>query len=152
MNKKNKIKCLVIVVTTLVLLALAYFIMSRSVKKENSVEGLITVNGRTINVEIIETTEATRKGLSGRESICQSCGMLFCFSEPGNYFFTMENMKFPIDFIWIKGNRVVDVKENVSAEEQKLISSPSQADRVLEVRAGLVNEYGVKIGDIIELQ
>jgi uncharacterized membrane protein (UPF0127 family) len=66
----------------------------------------------------------------------------------------MKGMNFPLDFIWIRENKVVDITENAPAETKTIpsIYKPKEpVDMVLEVNAGVVKKDKIKIGDIIEL-
>jgi uncharacterized membrane protein (UPF0127 family) len=66
----------------------------------------------------------------------------------------MKGMRFPLDLVWIDGDRVVDVTARVPNEPpgtpdaQLPVYSPSRpANRVLEVNAGWAQRNGVKAGD-----
>jgi uncharacterized membrane protein (UPF0127 family) len=65
----------------------------------------------------------------------------------------MKDMLFPIDIIWIKDFKIVDIASNVLPEgaknilELKVYYPKDKADKVLEINAGLAEKYGFKIGD-----
>lgn len=112
----------------------------------------VAIGAVNIPVELAKTPAEVQKGLSGRLSLDQDKGMLFLFSEEGNYRFWMPDMHFPIDIIWIDDNkRIVGVSANVSNEfdpaNPKFYSPPSPARYVLEVNAGFVSRTGIKIGN-----
>lgn len=116
--------------------------------------GKVTVKERTFNVFIQRTPEELQKGLSGRNSLGNDQGMLFLFEQPGDLTFWMKDMKFPIDIIFINGNRIVSISENAqppkSPEETlPLYKATAPADKVLEINAGLSKEYGLKPGDTL---
>jgi uncharacterized membrane protein (UPF0127 family) len=73
----------------------------------------VTLNGALVQVELAVTSDAVKKGLSGRPSLAMDRGMLFVFPKPSLYRFWMLNMLFPIDIIWINENKVVSVNANV---------------------------------------
>ena len=81
--------------------------------------------------------------------------MLFIFPKPARQNFWMKDMKFPIDILWIKGDKIIGVAENaalpITGQELEIYSSPEEADRVLEINAGKAREWGVKVGGRIEL-
>ncbi|MDO8537023.1 MAG: DUF192 domain-containing protein, partial [bacterium] len=93
------------------------------------------------------------RGLSGRESLNEGEGLLFLFDGFGNYGIWMKDMKFAIDIVWIKNDRVVGFAENVAPEPGKELWSlklhypPEPVDKVLEFNAGSVQRSGIKIGD-----
>lgn len=111
-----------------------------------------------MNVEIANTKEKRSKGLGGRESLASDSGMLFIFEKSDKYQFWMKGLRFPLDFIWISGDRVVDILKNIAPPEkdQPDESLPRYApvvtvDKVLEVNAGFVDTYNIRVGDKIIL-
>ncbi len=82
--------------------------------------------------------------------------MLFIFNKPGKYYFWMKEMLFPLDFVWINGNHVVDLTENVnSPDTDQFIKLPSFTsrfpfDKVLEINAGMIRKSNIKINDLVE--
>ncbi len=125
----------------------------------------LKINNVKIKAEVADTSEIQKKGLSGRKSLCDNCGMLFTFDNYDIYPFWMKGMNFPIDIIWIKDDSVVEVVENAQIPSKKAKESqipsytPSKkANRVLEVNAGFCQKNkiypGVKFefkkGDIKE--
>lgn len=108
--------------------------------------------GVTYTVELAITNEEKIIGLSGRDILLPNHGMLFLYDHKELYPYWMKNMKFPLDFIWFDGNRVVDVTPNVSADQTipiPVITPKTPADKVLEVNAGEAAKYGIKIGDAV---
>src|ERR671923_23790 len=67
----------------------------------------VTVNGVGLVADIAETGEQRSKGLAIKDSLNETEGMLFVFSEPRQYVFWMKDMKFPIDIIWLDSNKTV---------------------------------------------
>ena len=119
----------------------------------------VYINGVRVNVEIADTQSLRSKGLGGRENLASSSGMLFIFERQDMYPFWMKGLKFPLDFIWIRGERIVDITENVSQpfegqkdEDLPIYTSKEPIDKILEVNAGFVAQHGIKIGDSIEIR
>ena len=109
----------------------------------------ITINGVRVAVEVMDTNEKRQQGLSGREQLGESKGMLFVFDQPGIYPFWMKDMKFPLDFVWINEGRVVDIREKVEITEMNI--KPGQpANKVLEVNSGWVEKHQIKVGDEVK--
>lgn len=115
----------------------------------------VFINDTEVLVEIVDTPEAIQKGLSGRPSLDADRGMLFMFSEAKIYKFWMPDMHFPIDIIWISGDRVADIDENVSNEfdpQNPMFYFPSRpVQTVLELNAGFARKHNIKIGDNVKL-
>jgi len=79
-------------------------------------------------------------------------GMIFVFDKPDFYYFWMKDMKFPLDFIFIKNNEVVDLLENIAPETYpKSFTSKVKADKVIELNAGEIKKSGIKIGDKLDI-
>src|SRR5438445_4925107 len=63
---------------------------------------LLTVtypNGTRIQVELADTNEKRALGLMFREQLPNNRGMLFVFSEPGQWLFWMKNTMIPLDLV-----------------------------------------------------
>lgn len=98
-------------------------------------------------LEIADTEELRKKGLSNRDELCPDCGMIFFFEKEGNYFFWMKDMRFPIDILWLKDGEVVDINQNVNHKSKSVYSTREKADKVLELNANEVERCEIKIGD-----
>lgn len=113
----------------------------------------IKIGGKIINVEIADTVEKRSKGLSGRKSMPENQGMLFIFNTSDYHSFWMKDMNFGLDFIWIGGDEVVEIAENVRPEDYqppKSLVSKNKVDKVLEVNAGTAEYLDIKEGDKVE--
>lgn len=116
-------------------------------------------NTKTIvRIELAETPDKRAKGLGGRTSLASDSGMLFVFNKPSKYQFWMKEMKIPLDFIWIKGDQVVDILANVpppqpnqSDQTLPIYAPVTDVDRVLEVNSGFVASNSIKVGDKLKL-
>jgi hypothetical protein len=130
-----------------------YFGMKYFQKPSDNEIPSVRIGGTEIPVEVAKTDEERAKGLSGRISLEANKGMLFVFSEPGNYSFWMPDMNFPIDIIWITNGKVVGIENNVSNEfdpqNPRFYLPPQPVKYVLEVNAGFAEARGIKIGDIV---
>lgn len=111
----------------------------------------LKIDGVIINVEISDTEAKRRQGLSFREFLGEKEGMLFIFETPDYYPFWMKDMKFPLDFIWISGEEIVEVTENVPPDFPGILKPSFPVDKVLEVNAGFVKKYQIKPGQKIQI-
>jgi uncharacterized membrane protein (UPF0127 family) len=114
----------------------------------------VIIAGVRLSVEVVDTLAERGRGLSGREMLPENSGMLFVFDTPGRYGFWMYGMKFPLDIIWIDERlRVVYFVENAQpcVNICETYEPPADALYVLEVNAGFVKKYGLKVGDVVEL-
>ncbi|MEK7195113.1 MAG: DUF192 domain-containing protein [Patescibacteria group bacterium] len=115
----------------------------------------VTVGDRVFYVDVARTVLEKANGLSGRDALGEDEGMLFVFKELGNYSFWMKGMKFPLDIIWIRGDRVLGVSQNAQPEPffsgLKIYYPPGPVDRVLELNAGSAERYDIREGNRIAL-
>ncbi len=118
----------------------------------------LQINDKILTVEIADTSSKRNKGLGGRSSLGENEGMLFIFQKPDKYPFWMKGLTFPLDFVWIRGDKVVDLLENVQPPASgqadsslSIYSSKEEMDKVLEVLAGTIQKLNIKVGDTIKL-
>lgn len=119
---------------------------------------IVQINNTKVSVEIADTASKRKQGLGGRQSLASDSGMLFVFEKPDVYKFWMKGLAFPLDLIWIKDSKIVDIIKNATPptpgqkDETLPLYAPSQPiDKVLEVNGGFVDTYGIQVGDIIEI-
>lgn len=118
----------------------------------------LDLNGNKLNVEVADTPSKRNKGLSDRSFLRENEGMLFVYNKADKVAFWMKGMKFPLDFVWIIGDSVVDILPNIPppAQGQKepdlpIYSSKEMVDKVLEVNGGTSKKLNIKVGDLIKL-
>jgi uncharacterized membrane protein (UPF0127 family) len=137
--------------TLAVAVAAVYVDRERSEPSKDGVRR-VTVDCHGFRVETVETEEDRMKGLGGREGLCPDCGMLFLFDRPERYGFWMKDMRFPLDIVWIDGDKVVFVARDVPTEPLESIAPPVPADKVLEIPAGSAERYGIRPGSPVEME
>lgn len=108
----------------------------------------IKIADTTLKVWVADTGEERAKGLSGKNSIKEDEGMLFIFDQTGEYGFWMKGMNFPIDIVWIDGERrIIGMEETILPESYPKVFSPKEPVLyVLEVRAGYILRHHLDIG------
>jgi len=150
--KKLKFK-FVLFIVVIILLAVAYYGFSKYQK--NTVE----INNFVFKTEIVKSQADLERGLSGKKNISADQAMLFVLPDKYIQTFWMKDMNFDIDLLWIDGNKVVAYEQNMLAPEEntpinKLVKyrSPQAVDRVLEIKAGSIENLGIKIGDIVNIK
>jgi uncharacterized protein len=114
----------------------------------------VTIHGEKLEVTVAKDDTTKQVGLSDKSSLEENKGMLFPFEEPGYYAFWMRDMKFPIDIIFLRGDRVVQIYRNIqpaSGEDIPIYRPNEPADSVLEINAGLSDKYNLKEGDTINI-
>jgi uncharacterized membrane protein (UPF0127 family) len=113
------------------------------------------INDHIFSLYLATTAHDQEIGLAKFNKIGNNQGMLFIFDKPDYYSFWMKNIKFPIDIIFISGNRIVDIFQNVPVQKNNnnlpTYTTGEKADKVLEINTGLTNKYKIKIGDNVNL-
>ncbi len=103
-----------------------------------------------LNIEIADNGYETETGLMYRQEMEDNQGMLFVFPDETMHSFYMKNTEFPLDLIFIKSDMsVASFQENAQPLSEASLSSKVPIQYVLEVNAGLVDEWGLEVGDSI---
>ncbi len=114
-------------------------------------EATVVLGGQRIVIELAKTDQERKQGLSGRLSLEPNQGMLFLFPQKGRYSFWMKEMKFNLDFVFLDGEKIVDLVQNIPFPQKdqstQFWRSEKEFDKVLEMNAGMIQQLGVKIGD-----
>ncbi len=142
------------IIIFLVLVGLALFFVNFG--KQNNKYPTIIIENKTFLLDVAKSAQEQEIGLAKYNKLPQNMAMLFPFSNYGYYSFWMKNMKFPIDIIYIKNNKIVDIFTNVpnpksENEKLKIYISKSKANYVLEINANLSKKYNFKIGSSVKI-
>lgn len=123
-------------------------VLWRHREKTESISGpSVHFDGATFSLEVADTPLLQERGLGFRDSLCETCAMLFVFPRADRYAFWMKDMRFPIDIVWIRDGRVVHIESNVDFRDQERVYRPAEpADRVVEVNAGMCGRSGIQKG------
>jgi uncharacterized protein len=103
------------------------------------------------SVEVVQTPEQLRKGLSDRPYLAPRNGMLFIFSTVGVQSMWMPNMNFPLDIVWIDSNKTVTkIEENVKPcsgnHNCRSYSSDYPVKYAIELNANDAKRIGLRVG------
>lgn len=118
----------------------------------NSTSNFVKIKNLIIPVDLAITPDQQAMGLSYRNSLNASQGMLFPFHTPGDYSFWMKDMRFPLDILWIdSGNNIVHIEKNLQPCVFILLCpsySPHSASKyVLEVNSNYTTKNNITVGD-----
>ena len=104
----------------------------------------------TIDIEIADDDYQRERGLMFRRTMDELQGMLFIFEEMDYRSFWMKNTHLALDIMYLDKDRIiVDIHENTPPYSTGSIPSALPALYVLEVNAGFVARYQIKVGDQI---
>lgn len=118
-------------------------------------EGHVEIRGKQIAVEIADSRPEQEKGLGERDSLAWGTGMYFSYARPAFYGFWMKGMRFPIDIVFVRAGRIVEIHPQVPFEKNgngPTIRPRSLADGVLEVPAGFSDASGWQVGDRVRFE
>jgi len=110
----------------------------------------ISFGNNKIELELARTEQELYRGLSGRDSLCENCGMLFVFKPTQKTGFVMRDMNFALDMVGIRAGRVVAIDTNCQPEANDNLTTyqaVEEVDYVLELNAGMVKKLNIKVGD-----
>lgn len=115
----------------------------------------VVAGEQTFRVRVAETDKDRQIGLSNKNKLGEDEGMLFVFDKPDYYSFWMKEMKFPIDIVYLNGDKVITVIENalppLNNQELKIYQPTEPSDRVLEIKSGLSGKYNIKKGTSLKI-
>jgi uncharacterized membrane protein (UPF0127 family) len=115
----------------------------------------VEIESKRIAVELAETPTVQAKGLGYRDDLAWDTGMYFTYARPAFYSFWMKGMRFPIDIVWIRQGRIVDIHRDVPFEaggNGPTVRPKEVVDAVLEVPAGYASASGWRIGNRVRLK
>lgn len=114
---------------------------------------LIKPDGDTIqelDIEFAESQYEKETGLMYRESMEDNQGMLFIYQEEAPRSFYMKDTYIPLDIIFYSADSTaVSFQENAEPMNETSLSSGEPAQFILEINAGLVEEWNIEEGDKI---
>ncbi|MFA6422370.1 MAG: DUF192 domain-containing protein [Candidatus Buchananbacteria bacterium] len=151
MSSGKKISLIVVVFLIALVIFFAPKLFSRFLDKSPRA----IIDGKEIRLEIVKTTEQMQRGLSFRDSLDASSGMLFVYDKYVVPSFWMKDMRFSIDIIWIRDNSVIGIEENlpvITSGTLPLYKPSELVNYVLEVNAGLIKQNGISPGDKVSFK
>jgi uncharacterized protein len=113
------------------------------------------INSSRIELEVAQTPAQQEIGLMFRTSIANNRGMLFPFNPARPVGFWMKNCLMALDMVFIRSERVIDIRANVPPCRQDPCPSygpKAPVDHVLELGAGRAASLGLQIGDPITIR
>lgn len=117
----------------------------------------ISINGKTLVVEIAETSQQHELGLMFREKLGEDEGMLFVFKNAETRFFWMKNTLIDLSIAYFdKEGKLIDVQEMKSGKglpDHKLPNYPSlgPAKYALEMNKGWFDRNKIRIGSKLKV-
>ncbi len=111
-------------------------------------------SGEFLTLFIADDVVEKEVGLMGVKKLHPNQGMLFVFDPQEKVYFWMKNTLIPLDIIFIKNDKIIDIVENVlpcALDICPLIGSKEKVNFVIELNSGRAKELGFEIGKNIYL-
>jgi len=147
-------KTVIIYILIIFVIFSAFIIYSQAASDNFWKSNLIQIdlpNKKSVRVKLAETIEEHQRGLSNIKDMQGFDGMLFRFKEAQQVSFWMNEMFFPLDIIYLNGNKEIaeiheDMTPCLSTEVcQPIPSLKNNINYVLELDAGEARLNNLKI-------
>ena len=107
----------------------------------------------TLDIEIADDDYSTQTGLMYRKSMENHQGMLFIFPDSDYRSFYMKNTEISLDIIYISQDKqIVSIQKNAKPMDETSLPSEAPAKYVLEVNAGLSDNWNLSVNDSISFK
>lgn len=104
-----------------------------------------------IDIEIADNEYERQTGLMYRTSMEEKQAMLFIFKDEQPRSFYMKNTSIALDLLFISSdNTIISKIENAAPMSEASLRSEGAAQYVLELKAGMIDEWRLQNGDRIE--
>lgn len=104
-------------------------------------------------LHIADSFVTRMRGLGGVRRFVDADGLLLRFPFPFFWPIWMRSMRLPIDVIWLRRGKVVDMRENLSPKNSYRMYFPRRcADACIELPAGSVQNHKLTTGIKIEFE
>ena len=99
-------------------------------------------------VEVADDPIERAEGLMYRQSLADNAGMLFLYPKPQPVEFWMKNTPLSLDIVFVRPNgTIARIAANTTPMSEDLIPSGEPVLAVLEVKAGIMQQLGIVVGD-----
>jgi uncharacterized protein len=108
-----------------------------------------------VAVEVADSSLERSRGLSGREELAETAGMVFLVPEPTESSFWMKDTLIPLSVaFWDREGRIFRIHdmEPCSADPCRQYPPGAPWTGAVEVNQGFFEEHGVEGGDVIRLK
>ena len=118
----------------------------------------VIFKGHDLNIMLAKTRAEKAKGLMFYNEIASDTGMLFVYKYPQQMSFWMMNTKIPLDLVFFSENLTVTeyIKNMIPGFGKRPDTLPhydsnGKAQYALELKAGMIDELGIVVGDKLEI-
>lgn len=117
----------------------------------------VKIKDQEYTLEIAKTLSQKSTGLMNRNTLCDTCGMIFVSNTPTEQTFWMKNTLIHLDIIFLDSEgKVINIENAVPQPstpdlELKLYKSTAPSQYVVELNSGDSQKLNLKSGDKISL-
>ena len=140
-----------VVITLIACLSLANAVVSADQAQPALLTITLQINGHALDTELAITSEQRYMGLSFRESLANTAGMLFVYSREQMLVFTMRNTLLPLSIAYISEDMTINEIHHMNVGPDHLFPASQAARYALQVNQGWFSANGIKAGDKIVL-
>ncbi len=99
-------------------------------------------------VEVADDPAERAEGLMYRQSLADNAGMLFLYPQPQPVEFWMKNTPLSLDIVFVRADgTIARIAANTTPMSEDRIPSGEPVLAVLEVKAGIMQQLGIVVGD-----
>lgn len=128
---------------------------NRDLKNYNAKLQIFDSNNKEVvqfSIAIADSDEKKMYGLMNLDHLQEDCGMFFSFHKSQIITMWMKNTRIALDMLFIdKNNEIATIATNAEPYSLDIISSEKEVQKVLEINAGLVEKFGIKVGQKVIL-
>jgi len=121
-----------------------------------SAQRIVLPDHFAVSVEVAADEELRSQGLMYRDHLADDRGMIFLFTQAGEYPFWMKNTLIPLDMIWMDSqHRIVHIAHDVQpckADPCPNYPPNAQASSVLELAAGVAAKHHLANGNVLRFE
>ena len=99
-------------------------------------------------VEVADDPAERAEGLMYRQSLADNAGMLFLYPQPQPVEFWMKNTPLSLDIVFVRADgTIARIAANTTPMSEDRIPSGEPVLAVFEVKAGIMQQLGIVVGD-----
>ncbi len=124
------------------------FISVSAFAKVTFTKGTLTIENKTVPIELAKSEDQRSHGLMYRKSLAQNAGMLFVFDKEETLTFWMKNTLIPLSIGYFdRDQRLVDIHEMEPLSDKRIVyTSKKPALYALEMNKGWFTKNKIKVG------
>jgi len=149
-DKRKNILNISVICLVLIFLASLFFIFRKKTMFPKDLG--LNIKGNSYYLEIAQTNQERKKGLSNRQEICSNCGMLFIFNKEDQHSFWMKDTYVPLDIIWLNSKKeIVKIITAAKTDSETVYTNKTPAKYVIELPANESLKLKLQIGETIPI-